>query len=168
MNRALILGVGSFSGRALAENLAMSKGWEVHGTYLRSSVELPLASLNELDITDDQAMSRILREIEPTHIFNLCGWATGSEPYMFYEVHGRGTLNLLMASREWAPAARTLIVGAAAEYGPKPAEELPIRETYKAVPTTHYGRSKLIQTMLARQAAAPFRLFVSTCEVASI
>jgi GDPmannose 4,6-dehydratase len=76
--RALITGITGQDGSYLAE-LLLSKGYEVHGMVRRSStfstqrIELVLDNikLHYGDMSDGNGLSRLVREVAPTEVYNL-------------------------------------------------------------------------------------------------
>lgn len=158
MKKILLIGADSFTARHLATYLAAEE-WEIHGTLLHSALaSRGMRSCSETDITDNRAVENLLSAVQPDYVINLAGWTIGSDSHMFYMVHGQGSLNLLLAARKLAIPPRILMIGTAAEYGPREKGQLPISEEEEPRPATHYGRSKLMQTMLCRQAAGEWGL----------
>src|SRR5688572_20010844 len=86
MKTALITGITGQDGAYLSE-LLLSKGYEVHGIKRRSSLfntqrvdhiyEDPQTDharfrLHYGDLTDSSNLTRIMREVEPDEVYNLC------------------------------------------------------------------------------------------------
>lgn len=75
--RALILGCGGMDGSHLTDIL-LSHGYEVHGTYRRSSVNnlsrishvLDRITLHRAELQDGASIERIVREVRPATIYN--------------------------------------------------------------------------------------------------
>lgn len=75
--KALILGCGGQDGSYLAE-LLLHKGYEVHGTYRRSSVDnltriariRHRVVLHRADLQDGASVERVVREVRPNEIYN--------------------------------------------------------------------------------------------------
>jgi GDP-4-dehydro-6-deoxy-D-mannose reductase len=162
MKRLLIIGAGSFTALHFIDLIRMrypEEEWEIHGTQFHSSISgRNLRSCVELDITDGQGVEDFMQNLCPDYVINFAGWTNGSDPHMFYMVHGQGALNLLLAARKLVRMPRILMIGTATEYGPKDISRLPIMESEETFPITPYGHSKLMQTMICRQAAAEWDL----------
>jgi len=109
---------------------AASTRWSVEA--LRR--ELPGYRHEEVDIRDEQAMSRLFAEVgggltcvlhaaaQPSH-----DWAA-SDPLMDFDVNARGTLVLLECTRRFAPQAAFLFTSTNKVYGDRP-NSLPLNET---------------------------------------
>jgi GDPmannose 4,6-dehydratase len=114
--RALITGITGQDGSYLAD-LLLSKGYEVHGLVRRSSTS-GLARLEHIlqhpvlgqrivlhhgDVTDGQALSRIMLEAAPDEIYNLAAQShvgvSFEQPVYTAMVTGIGALNVLEAAR---------------------------------------------------------------------
>ncbi|MBI3999212.1 MAG: NAD-dependent epimerase/dehydratase family protein, partial [Candidatus Omnitrophica bacterium] len=158
--KLLVLSIESFSGRALcnAMNSPFYADWEIHGTWFSNLHNCSLASSWELDVTNREAVERVISEVKPSHIINFAGWTNGSEPHMFYMVHAQGALNILLAAKKLNTLPRILMIGTAAEYGPQESRSLPTNENQDPQPVGYYGQSKLLQSMLCRVAWLDWKL----------
>lgn len=148
IQRALITGVWGFCGRHLANRLnaelnASTYGIDIHPVKPKG---VELEHYTRVDITDENQVSEIVRSIQPEVVFHFAGLNPGSSLEV-YRVNILGSMHLLEALRRFAPQARVIVVGSAAEYGDVSEDDLPIRETYCCNPTSPYGISKLAATL---------------------
>jgi GDP-4-dehydro-6-deoxy-D-mannose reductase len=132
--RALVTGGTGFLGPQLARELA-SGGFEVTAVGRSSG-----------DVTDPEAMRRLVAEVRPTQVYHLAG-ARDGELDGLLRVNVCGTVNVLEAVAAAAPAARVLVVGSAAEYGGTTCE--PVVEDHPLQPVTDYGVAKAAQELAA-------------------
>ncbi len=144
--RALITGAAGFVGRYLV-NLLVEKGYQVYAVDLKLQQASPFFAnviAREVDITDKNALSETLAEFEFDEVYHLAGIATtsGNDRDRYYHVNFLGTINLLEALRERAPATRILYVGSSNVYGLVPLDEQPITEERCFTPINHYAASK--------------------------
>jgi len=117
-HRALITGITGQDGSYLAE-LLLAKGYEVHGIVRRSStfgterIEHVYSDPHDAgkrlhlhygDLTDGNGLSRLLREIKPTEVYNLGAQShvrvSFDQPVYTADADAVGTLKLLEAVRE--------------------------------------------------------------------
>lgn len=154
----LITGITGFVGGYLANCLINNGTPEIYGTYLDKAVQLnnPGVHLHRMDITDADAVTRLLKELRPREIYHLAAIAatTGTNPTLYYRVNFNGTINLLEAVRQIVPDCRVLYVGSANIYGPVPEECQPIREDRELQPVNHYAAAKAAADLAARAYAA--------------
>lgn len=90
--RALILGVGGQDGSYCAD-LLLSKGYEVHGVYRKSSSDnlwrlknTKLFMLHKGDLFDPVTLTNIIEAVEPSEVYNFAdqdntGWSTETPCY---------------------------------------------------------------------------------------
>ena len=109
-NIALITGITGQDGSYLAEFL-LEKGYEVHGITRRSSVAntgriahiLDKIRLHDGDLTDSTSLIRIIREVQPTEIYNLAAQShvqvSFDVPEYSGDVDAIGVLRILEAVR---------------------------------------------------------------------
>lgn len=114
MKRAIITGITGQDGAYLAE-LLLNKGYEVYGTYRRtSSVNFwrieeisikghPNLQLLEYDLTDLGASIALVQTVQPNEIYNLAAQSfvgvSFAQPSTTAQITGIGALNLLEAIR---------------------------------------------------------------------
>jgi GDP-4-dehydro-6-deoxy-D-mannose reductase len=137
--RALITGGTGFIGLQLEREL-VDNGFEVTAVGRSSG-----------DVTDPQAMRRLVAEVRPTHVFHLAGIRDGELDELL-RINVCGTVNVLEAVAAAAPAARVLVAGSAAEYGETTRE--PVGEDHPLQPVTDYGVAKTAQELAAAAVAA--------------
>jgi GDP-4-dehydro-6-deoxy-D-mannose reductase len=132
--RALVTGGTGFLGQQLRREL-VDAGFEVAAVGRSSG-----------DVTDPEAVRRLVAEARPTHVFQLAGIRVGNLDELL-RINAWGTLNALEAVATEAPEARVLVVGSAAEYGETTRE--PIAEDHPLQPVTDYGVAKTAQELAA-------------------
>ncbi len=146
MINVLITGAKGVSGRNLAELLSAEKGMRIYLTDLYTEAG---ADRFVCDLTDCEAVDRIVEQIRPARIYNLAG--NYSDDYETnYRVNALATKNLLDACLRQKLGVRVLLIGSAAEYGLVRPEENPVREDHPLSPVSHYGLSKVYQTALMK------------------
>ncbi|MCW8087507.1 NAD-dependent epimerase/dehydratase family protein [Sabulicella glaciei] len=97
------------------------------------------------DPGDAPAMQLALEKAQPEVIVHLAGAAVGPLPEL-YRVNAIYGATLLAAASKVVPAARVVLAGSAAEYGPVEADALPVTEETPHRPRDGYGITKLAQT----------------------
>jgi GDP-4-dehydro-6-deoxy-D-mannose reductase len=132
--RALVTGGTGFLGSQLAREL-LDDGFEVTAVGRSSG-----------DVTEPEAMLRLVAEARPTHVFHLAGLRDGELDELL-RINVWGTVNVLEAVAAKAPTARVLVAGSAAEYGETTRE--PIGEDHPLQPVTDYGVAKTAQELAA-------------------
>ena len=147
-NKILILGAASFSGRFLIEKL-LKFNCEIHGAdkaYIARSQDL---NVYQCDLSDQEKLKNILREVMPNYIVNLVGLVAEND---FEELYGTN-VGISQCILDWSISAgkkvikRILFIGSAAEYGLP--EKNPVSESANLAPLNFYGLSKLMQSELA-------------------
>ena len=137
--RALVTGGTGFIGPQLERELR-DNGFEVTPVGRSSG-----------DVTDPQAMHRLVAEVRPTYVFHLAGIREGELDELL-RVNVWGTVSVLEAVAAEAPAAKVLVAGSAAEYGETTRE--PVGEEDPIQPVTDYGIAKAAQELAASGVAA--------------
>jgi GDPmannose 4,6-dehydratase len=156
--RALITGVTGQDGSYLAE-LLLDKGYQVHGLVRRSStfnrqrVDHLRASpatrerffLHYGDLGDAESLTTVLREVQPDEVYNLAAQShvaiSFEMPTYTGEVTGLGTVRLLEAVRQVAPAARFYQASSSELFGK--VAEVPQSERTPFHPRSPYAVAKL-------------------------
>jgi GDP-4-dehydro-6-deoxy-D-mannose reductase len=162
--QALVTGAAGFVGRYLVKFL-LEQGYTVIAAQHSSSLSAGQppddpaytgAVIRQADVTDKEALRRLLAEFSPAEIYHLAGIAvtTGEDREAYYRVNFQGAVNLFEAVREAAPRARVLYVGSAAAYGAVPPDRQPITEEQPLAPVSHYAASKAAADMAASAYAA--------------
>jgi UDP-glucose 4-epimerase len=168
--RVLLTGGAGFVGAALCRTL-LSRGFEVHallrtpGRSWRIAGVLSDLRAHEIDIRDDDRLTRAVREIHPEIVYHLATF--GAYPYQtdadaIVQTDILGTWNLLkaLASVDYEVFVNT---GSSSEYGFK---QYAMRETDLLEPNSYYSAAKCAQSLLCQHVAraehrpiTTFRLF---------
>jgi GDPmannose 4,6-dehydratase len=154
--RAVITGVTGQDGAYLAE-LLLNKGYEVFGTYRRTSSvnfwrmeELALLGnerlhLVEYDLTDLSSTIRLLEESQPAEVYNLAAQSfvgvSFNQPITTGEITGLGTVHLLEAIRIVNPEIRFYQASTSEMFGK--VQAIPQDENTSFYPRSPYGVAKL-------------------------
>jgi nucleoside-diphosphate-sugar epimerase len=147
MVEVLITGSSGFTGTALRRRLSLEPGFRVNLVSRREPPKDVGASKRYFpnDFREAATASAILKEVRPDWIFHLAGALKGSATELF-QANVQNTIHLLDAAATFAPNARILLVGSAAEYG-IPENDLPISEEHTCRPMGPYGVSKHAMTL---------------------
>lgn len=154
--RAVITGITGQDGAYLAA-LLLDKGYEVFGTYRRTS-SVSFWRLNELeikdhdnlylvesDLTDLSSAIRLLQQAEPAEVYNLAAQSfvgvSFEQPITTADITGLGALNLLEAVRIVNPLIRFYQASTSEMFGK--VEEVPQTERTPFYPRSPYGTAKL-------------------------
>ncbi|HTQ38141.1 MAG TPA: GDP-mannose 4,6-dehydratase [Pirellulales bacterium] len=163
LHRALITGITGQDGSYLTE-LLLSKGYEVHGIIRRASsfntgrlehlyhdphlTEARL-KLHHGDLTDANGLSRLVRQIRPTEVYNLGAQShvrvSFDQPIYTADAGAVGTLKLLEAVRDFQDASGNAVrfyQASSSEMFGKVAE-IPQQETTPFYPCSPYAAAKL-------------------------
>lgn len=146
--RALITGLGGFTGRYLAQELECA-GYQVFGT---AHGHEPLEkNLFAVDLCDRNELRRVIAEIRPSVVAHLAAisFVAHGDAEEIYRVNVVGTRNLLesLAALEQRPKA-VLLASSANVYGNAPAAL--IDESVQPLPANDYAVSKLAMEYMAR------------------
>ncbi len=156
MKKALVTGITGQDGAYLAE-LLLDKGYEVYGTYRRSSSvnfwrieELgvhtnPNLHLVEYDLTDPTGNIRLLAAVRPDEVYNLAAQSfvavSFDQPITTANITGLGALHLLEAIRIVNPKIKFYQASTSELYGK--VQEIPQTENTPFYPRSPYGVAKL-------------------------
>ena len=142
----LITGADGFVGRHLVAHL-QACGDEVIGVDRHGP--------DGVDITDADAVGRLMAKVRPSSIYHLAGWAdvggSWKAPVEAFRANAEGTLNVLSAAVE-AGVGRVLAVSSADVYGKVEPAELPLTEDSPLRPASPYAASKVAADYLGLQA----------------
>jgi GDPmannose 4,6-dehydratase len=161
--RALITGITGQDGSYLAE-LLLAKGYDVHGLIRRSSsfntgridpiYQDPhergaRLHLHYGDLTDANGLSRVIREIKPTEVYNLAAQShvrvSFDQPIYTADATGVGAIKLLEAVRDYQESSgyqiRYYQASSSEQYGK--VVETPQTENTPFYPRSPYGVAKL-------------------------
>ena len=156
MKTAIITGITGQDGAYLAQ-LLLEKGYEVYGTYRRTSsvnfwrieelgiAEHPNLRLAEYDLTDLSASIRLLETSRATEVYNLAAQSfvgvSFEQPFTTAEITGVGPLHLLEAIRAVDPKVRFYQASTSEMFGK--VQAVPQDEHTPFYPRSPYGVAKL-------------------------
>lgn len=156
MKKAIVTGITGQDGAYLAQ-LLLENGYEVYGTYRRTSSvnfwrieELdihthPRMHLVEYDLTDLGASIRLLQHTEATEVYNLAAQSfvavSFDQPTTTAQITGLGCLNLLEAIRIVNPKIRFYQASTSEMFGK--VQAIPQNEETPFYPRSPYGVAKL-------------------------
>ncbi len=156
MKTAIITGISGQDGAYLAE-LLLDKGYQVYGTYRRTSSvnfwrieELGIAAhpnlkLVEYDLTDMSSSIRLLETTGATEVYNLAAQSfvgvSFDQPVTTAQITGIGALNLLEAIRIVDPTIRFYQASTSEMFGK--VQAIPQTESTPFWPRSPYGVAKL-------------------------
>jgi GDPmannose 4,6-dehydratase len=156
MKKAIITGITGQDGAYLSE-LLLEKGYEVYGTYRRSSSmnfwrieELgiqnnPNLHLLEYDLNDQTSNIRLIDKVQPDEIYNLAAQSfvgvSFDQPLSTAQTTGIGCLHLLEAIRIINPKIRFYQASTSEMFGK--VQQIPQTENTPFYPRSPYGVSKL-------------------------
>ena len=154
--KALITGITGQDGAYLAQ-LLLEKGYQVTGTYRRSSSvnfwrieELgienhPNLNLVEYDLTDLSSAIRLMQSCEPAEVYNLAAQSfvgvSFEQPLATASITGMGAVNLLEAIRIVNPKIRFYQASTSEMFGK--VQAIPQIEDTPFYPRSPYGVAKL-------------------------
>jgi NDP-hexose 4-ketoreductase len=110
-------------------------------------------------------LAALIRRVRPDAVINCAGRLSG-DIVQLAEANVLVTARLIEAVSREAPAARLVVLGSAAEYGPTP-HGLPVGEDRAANPIAAYGVTRLASTQLVRLAVSEERLDAAVLRVFS-
>ena len=151
-SRALITGITGQDGSYLAEWL-LQHGYEVHGLIRGGSAtftDLPrtvrdFATLHECDLSDQNALRKVLESSQPQEIYNLAAQTfvpSGNvRPAEMADINALGPLRLLEAIQKTNPSIRFCQAGTSELFGAVTVE--PQDEDTQMRPRSLYGCAKL-------------------------
>ena len=156
MKKALVTGITGQDGAYLTE-LLLNKGYEVYGTYRRTSSvnfwrldELgvhtnPNLHLVEYDLTDSSGNIRLMADIKPDEVYNLAAQSfvavSFDQPITTANITGLGALHLLEAIRIVNPKIKFYQASTSEMFGK--VQEVPQTENTPFYPRSPYAVAKL-------------------------
>ncbi|WP_445393883.1 GDP-mannose 4,6-dehydratase [Stenotrophomonas maltophilia] len=156
MKKAIITGITGQDGAYLTQ-LLLEKGYEVHGTYRRTSsvnfwrldelgvTNHPNLHLVEYDLTDLGTSLAMVQKIQPDEIYNLAAQSfvgvSFDQPTTTAQITGVGALNLLEAIRLVNPNIRFYQASTSEMFGK--VQAVPQVEDTPFYPRSPYGVAKL-------------------------
>lgn len=179
--KALITGITGQDGSYLAEFL-LDKGYEIHGLvrrsssfntnrishlYLKSAIKdmhsSKAVNLHYGDMTDSTNLIRLLKEIQPTEIYNLAAQSHVQVSFQVPEytanTDGLGTLRLLEAVRFLGMENNTKIYQASTSELFGKVQEIPQSETTPFYPRSPYAAAKLYAYWIVQNYREAYNLF---------
>ncbi|WP_374550515.1 GDP-mannose 4,6-dehydratase [Sphingobium yanoikuyae] len=156
MKTAIVTGISGQDGAYLAE-LLLEKGYQVYGTYRRTSsvnfwrieevgvLNHPNLHLVEHDLTDLSSSIRLLQRTGASEVYNLAAQSfvgvSFDQPVTTAEITGIGALNMLEAIRVVNPAIRFYQASTSEMFGK--VQAIPQDENTPFWPRSPYGVAKL-------------------------
>ena len=164
MKTALITGVTGQDGSYLSE-LLLEKGYDVHGTIRRSSVDFreriahleghPCFHLHYADLTDSLSIMQVVQKVRPDEIYNLAAQShvqvSFDSPEFTANVDATGVLRVLEAVRlcGLTDSCRIYQASTSELYGK--VEQVPQSETTPFHPYSPYAVAKLYGFWIVRE-----------------
>ena len=175
MKKAIITGITGQDGAYLAE-LLLEKGYEVYGTYRRTSSvnfwrieELgienhPNLELIEYDLTDQANSIHMVQKIQPDEIYNLAAQSfvgvSFEQPLATAHITGLGCVHLLEAIRIVNPKIRFYQASTSEMFGE--VQEIPQKETTPFWPRSPYGAAKMYAHWMVVNYRESYDIFASS------
>ena len=172
MKKALITGVTGQDGSFLAEFL-LDKGYEVHGTIRRSSVDFreriahlegtPNFHLHYADLGDSLSIIQVLNKVRPDEVYNLAAQShvqvSFDSPEFTADVDATGVLRMLEGIRQvgLADSCRFYQASTSELYGK--VEEVPQNEKTPFHPYSPYAVAKLYGFWIVKEYREAYNMF---------
>ena len=169
---ALITGITGQDGSFLAEFL-LSKGYEVHGTIRRSSVDFreriahlagqPHFHLHYADLGDSMSIIQVMKKVRPTEVYNLAAQShvqvSFDSPEFTADVDATGVLRILEAIRQCGleKTCRMYQASTSELYGK--VEEVPQNENTPFHPYSPYAVAKLYGYWIVKEYREAYNMF---------
>ena len=172
MRTALITGITGQDGSFLAEFL-LDKGYEVHGTIRRSSVDyreriahlegLPYFHLHYADLGDSMSLLQVIGKVRPDEIYNLAAQShvqvSFDSPEFTADVEATGVLRILEAVRQCGLADTCRIYQASTSELYGKVEEVPQNENTPFHPYSPYAVAKLYGYWIVKEYREAYNMF---------
>ena len=172
MKKALITGITGQDGSFLAE-LLLEKGYDVHGTIRRSSVDfreriahlegLPNFHLHYADLGDSMSILQVIRMVKPNEIYNLAAQShvqvSFDAPEFTADVDATGVLRILEAVRQCGLADTCRIYQASTSELYGKVEEVPQNEKTPFHPYSPYAVAKLYGYWIIKEYREAYNMF---------
>jgi GDPmannose 4,6-dehydratase len=175
VKRAIVTGITGQDGAYLAA-LLLEKGYEVYGTYRRTSSvnfwrmdelgisQHPHLHLTEFDLTDLSTIIRLLEKVKPAEVYNLAAQSfvgvSFEQPITTSEITGVGVVNLLEAIRIVNPAIRFYQASTSEMFGK--VQAIPQTEETPFYPRSPYGVAKLFAHWMTVNYRESYGMFASS------
>ena len=171
-NVALITGITGQDGSYLAEFL-LAKGYEVHGTIRRSSVDFreriahlegtPHFHLHYADLSDSMSIVSLVGKVRPTEIYNLAAQShvqvSFDAPEFTADVDAVGVLRVLEAVRACGLAETCRIYQASTSELYGKVEEVPQNENTPFHPYSPYAVAKLYGFWIIKEYREAYNMY---------
>ncbi len=172
MKTALITGITGQDGSYLAEFL-MEKGYDVHGTIRRSSVDYreriahlegrPHFHLHYADLGDSMSIIQVVGKVRPDEIYNLAAQShvqvSFDSPEFTADVDATGVLRVLEAVRQCGLADTCRIYQASTSELYGKVEEVPQNENTPFHPYSPYAVAKLYGYWIVKEYREAYNMF---------
>lgn len=169
---ALITGITGQDGSFLAE-LLLNKGYDVHGTIRRSSVDyreriahlegLPNFHLHYADLTDSMSMLQVVGKVRPTEVYNLAAQShvqvSFDSPEFTANVDATGVLRVLEAVRLCGLTDTCRIYQASTSELYGKVEEVPQNELTPFHPYSPYAVAKLYGYWIVKEYREAYNMY---------
>ena len=169
---ALITGITGQDGSFLAEFL-LEKGYEVHGTIRRSSVDYreriahlegtPNFHLHYADLGDSMSIMQIIGKIRPTEVYNLAAQShvqvSFDAPEFTADVDATGVLRVLEAIRQSGLTETCKVYQASTSELYCKVEEVPQNENTPFHPYSPYAVAKLYGYWIVKEYREAYNMF---------
>jgi GDPmannose 4,6-dehydratase len=175
LKKAIITGITGQDGAYLAE-LLLEKGYEVYGTYRRTSSvnfwrieELGIEKhenlhLIEYDLTDQANSVHMVMKIQPDEIYNLAAQSfvavSFEQPLATAQITGLGCVHLLEAIRIVDPKIKFYQASTSEMFGE--VQEIPQKETTPFWPRSPYGAAKMYAHWMVVNYRESYDMFASS------
>ena len=169
---ALITGITGQDGSYLAE-LLLEKGYDVHGTIRRSSVDYreriahlegkPNFHLHYADLSDSMSIIQVMNKVRPTEVYNLAAQShvqvSFDSPEYTANVDATGVLRILEAIRQCGltDTCRMYQASTSELYGK--VEEVPQNENTPFHPCSPYAVAKLYGFWIVKEYREAYNMF---------
>ena len=169
---ALITGITGQDGSYLAE-LLLEKGYDVHGTIRRSSVDYreriahlegkPNFHLHYADLSDSMSIIQVMNKVRPTEVYNLAAQShvqvSFDSPEYTANVDATGVLRILEAIRQCGltDTCRMYQASTSELYGK--VEEVPQNENTPFHPYSPYAVAKLCGFWIVKEYREAYNMF---------
>jgi GDPmannose 4,6-dehydratase len=169
--RALITGITGQDGSYLADFL-LDKGYEVHGTVRRSSVEKferiqhirDRITLHQMDLLDQLSIITVLEDVEPWEVYNLAAQSfvptSWNQPLLTGEFTALGVTRMLEGLRTVNPDIRFYQASSSEMFGK--VRRTPQDEETPFYPRSPYGVAKVYGHFITVNYRESYELFATS------
>jgi GDPmannose 4,6-dehydratase len=169
--RALITGITGQDGSYLADFL-LEKGYEVHGTVRRSSVEKferiqhirDQITLHQMDLLDQLSIITVLEDVEPWEVYNLAAQSfvptSWNQPLLTGEFTALGVTRMLEGVRTVNPDIRFYQASSSEMFGK--VRNTPQEEETPFYPRSPYGVAKVYGHFITVNYRESYELFAAS------